>query len=215
MKNPLHEKHRENASEARSLPALAAEILALWFGENPRDILANYDLWFKRNDAFDREIAKRFAGRLEEAAGGAFADWIEAPQTALAYIILTDQFSRNIHRDSARAYATDPQALDVCLEGEARGHPLALGPIQCWIFQMPLMHSEEPALQRRCVENLKELAESAPPPYREKLEGAHKHAVEHCGWIERFGRFPHRNALLGRESSAEELEFLKELGNRF
>lgn len=200
------------------LPPLARDILTFWFGGDPASPLANRERWFKQNDDFDREVRERFAGPLEEAAGGAFTDWPAQPRGALAYIILIDQFSRNIHRDDPRAFAADPLALQVSQAGLARGQDAALPLVQRWFFTLPLMHSEDLAHQDLSLEKILALAVAAEGEGQELQEVMAEvlvFAAKHREVIARFGRFPHRNAVLGRENTPEELKFLKEQGKGF
>jgi uncharacterized protein (DUF924 family) len=188
---------------------IAREILAFWFGEDPDGPLHNQSRWFKRAEAFDAEIRARFGARLERAAAGAYRAWWAQPRSALAFVVLTDQFSRNVHRGSTRAYAQDPLALRCTSEGLARGLERALTPVERWFFYLPLMHAESLALQQRSLALFRALAAGGPPALRKTLQDVLGYAEAHHEVIARFGRFPHRNAALGRESTPEERAWLE------
>ena len=188
---------------------IAREILAFWFGEEPDQPLRNQARWFKRDDAFDAEVRARFGARLERAAAGAYRAWWARPRSALAYVLLTDQFSRNIHRGSGRAFAQDGLALRCAEAGLERGLERALAPLERWFFCLPFMHGEGLALQERSLALFRALAGEAPPALRETLDSVVAYAESHRAVIARFGRFPHRNAALGRESTPEEQAWLE------
>ena len=199
-------------------PAPVGEILAFWFGEDPAAPLANSAKWFGGGADFDREIRERWGGHMEQAAAGEFDGWKGHPRPALAYLLLTDQFPRNIHRDSPPAFAHDPLALACCLEGLRHGIARTLSTVERWFFYMPLMHSEQLEHQNRSVEAFLELALMAQHETHEisvAISGALVYAAQHRQVIARFGRFPHRNAVLGRQSSEVELAFMEEKGTGF
>jgi len=182
----------------------ADQILDFWFDETDRQN------WFERSDAFDQAVHDRFAPAVETARAGGFADWRDTARGCLAVIVLIDQFSRNIHRDSPLAWSADAEALACTCLALARGYDADLGPEERKFLYMPLMHSEDRADQEKCVELFGVLAENSPD---EKL--ALDFAIRHRDIIVRFGRFPHRNEILGRASTPEELEFLKEPDSSF
>ena len=177
-----------------SLPT-AAEIVAFWRDAGP-------DRWFEKNEAFDAEIRRHFLPAHEAAAAGELDAWQDTPEGAFALLILLDQFPRNMFRGSPRAFATDARALAIADEAIAKGLHQHYRPPEQRFFYMPHMHSEELADQRRCVD----LCAAADDP-----EGV-KFAVIHRDIIRDFGRFPHRNAALGRETTPEEYKFLAEGG---
>jgi len=189
-------------------PATPASVLRFWFGD--ADGLAKRRCWFAKDAAFDRQIEARFGTLVERALAGVLGHWGQTAPARLARILLLDQFTRNIYRGSARAFAGDPLAL-----AEARtlidrdGWP-TLPPNRRVFACMPLVHAEDPALQTRCVALLERLAGDYPA-----LEDYLDHARRHREVILRFGRFPHRNALLGRASSGAEQAFLARPGSRF
>ena len=165
--------------------------------------------WFRKDAAFDNEIRKRFGVLHAEAAGRALEAWRASPQPMLALVVILDQFSRNLYRGDARAFAQDAMALECAHQAIARGDDLGLLPVQRQFLYMPLEHSEDLREQERCVELMRSL--EAFEPTKGLTEWAEKHRVI----IARFGRFPHRNAALGRESTPEEIEFLKQPGSGF
>lgn len=184
---------------------LATGVLDFWFGDGA----AARDEWFRKDPAFDDAIRERFGAAVEAALGGAFAAWTEAPRGALALVLLLDQFTRNIQRDTARMFAGDARALAVAESAVAAGFDRPLGPRERWFLYMPFEHAEDAAAQMRSVALFTRLADET--GLRSPLEWAVKHAVV----IGRFGRYPHRNALLGRASTPEEIAFLAEPGSRF
>ena len=173
----------------------------------PRDVLdfwfaAGEEKWFTKDDAFDQEITERFQGAHEAAKEGAYDAWTESTEGCLALIILLDQFPRNIYRNSAKAFAADPKALALAKDVVARGVDAEVpADARTWLY-LPFEHSEDMADQQRCMDLFGRLGDE------EKLKWAKLHA----DIIEKFGRFPHRNSVLGRESTAEEIEFLENGG---
>lgn len=159
---------------------------------------AGEERWFTRDAAFDGVLSVRFKDALAQARDGAFDHWAETPKGTLALIILLDQFSRNIHRGTPLAFAADKKALALAKQAVARGDHLAFpAPLAMWII-MPFEHAEDLDAQRRCV---------ALFAARDPADMVHW-AKLHLDIIERFGRFPHRNAILGRKSTPEELAYL-------
>jgi len=187
-----------------------ADVLDFWFGDgsgiDPR--------WFKGSDAFDREIAARFGAALQAALAGGLDRWADTTDGALALLLLLDQFTRNIHRGTPLAFAGDAQALALSRRLVATGEHLQLPPLRRWFAYMPLEHAEDLSLQAQCVQLFEALAAET-GPHRQALAGALDYARRHHDVISRFGRFPHRNAILGRASSAEEAAFLRQPGSSF
>ena len=188
---------------AGDVPAAAAvdaeAVLHFWFVElEPRD-------WWRKDPALDQRIASRFGALLETAATGALAEWRTTPRGRLAEIIVLDQFSRNIHRGSAGAFTNDALALRLAEEAVAAGADLELPVEERRFVYMPYMHSESAAVHETALRLF------ATPGLEKNLDFERRHKAV----IDRFGRFPHRNALLGRESTAEEIEFLKQPGSSF
>lgn len=168
------------------------EVVDFWFQSGE-------DSWFEKNAAFDGALAVRFGAALGEARRGVYDSWAETPEGALGLVLLLDQVSRNIHRGSPLAFAADAKALALTRQWIARGFLLKLPPPRAQWLLMPLEHAEDLDAQHRCVALFQTLG---------LHEMAHWAQV-HLDIIARFGRFPHRNAVLGRRSSPEELAFLK------
>jgi len=193
-------------------------ILRFWFGTETDDAVVaeqRGQLWWKKSPETDAEIRNRFAGVLDEAVNGRCEQWLEDARGRLAVIILADQFSRNMYRDTPRAFASDNLALSWCKEGLAAGADRDLRPIERVFFYLPLEHSESLDDQDRSVALFAELADSVPDAQGKLFDGYLDYAARHREIVQRFGRFPHRNAILGRVSTAEELAFLKQPGSSF
>ncbi|QAU33092.1 DUF924 family protein [Janthinobacterium sp. 17J80-10] len=193
-------------------------ILAFWFGTAADDAAvaaAQSKLWWAKDAATDALMHQRFESTLAMAASGALADWGGTPQGRLALILLTDQFSRNMYRDSAAAFAYDALALAWCRQGLDLGIDQRLRPIERVFFYLPLEHSETLDDQALSVALFGRLLQQVPPEQRTVFEGFHDFAERHRVIIARFGRFPHRNAILGRASTVEETAFLQEKGSSF
>ena len=171
--------------------ATPAQVLGFWFG-------AGSEKWFSRDDAFDAAIREQFLPTYEAAAAGRLADWEATPESALALILVLDQFPRNMFRGSPRTFAADALALAVAKRAVAQGFDQKLELPKRNFFYMPFMHSENPADQERCVALSRQNAD----------ENTLKYAKLHADIIRRFGRFPHRNALLGRSTTPAEQAFL-------
>ncbi|MGQ0509921.1 MAG: DUF924 family protein [Betaproteobacteria bacterium] len=182
----------------------AAEVLSFWF-RGPEKRKA----WFEKDPAFDASIRDRFLPLYETAAGGGLSAWKRSAGDCLALVVVLDQFPRNMFRGSARAFAADPLARDCANHAIALGFDKAMLPVERQFLYLPLEHSESLADQERCLELMREIAvfpETADLP---------KWAQAHLDIIRRFGRFPHRNDILGRQSNPAEIEFLKEPGSSF
>lgn len=169
----------------------AASVVAFWREAGP-------DRWFGKDEAFDAEIARRFGPLQQQAAAGELAAWRGRPESALALVILLDQFPRNMFRGSARAFATDAAAREVADDALARGFDKEVGPELGPFFYLPFMHSEDLADQERCIALYEAIGDE---------DGA-EWARIHEEIIRRFGRFPHRNPALGRDTTSEEKAFL-------
>ena len=187
-----------------------AEVLTFWFG---REEDPGYDgwreEWFRKDEAFDAEVTDRFGGLYERAAAGDLDGWRADAEGCLALVIALDQFPRNMFRGDAKTHATDGKALETAKDAIARGLDRELGPFQKMFLYMPFMHSEVLEDQRRSEELFEKLAgDHGGPDVRE-------YAVGHREIVERFGRFPHRNAILGRETTPEEAEFLTQPGSSY
>ena len=173
--------------------------------------------WFKKSDETDKEIADKFASDLTKARKGKYESWLETAEGSLALIILLDQFSRNIFRDSAKAFDTDLQVLEYSLRSIKRGFDQKVFPIKRQFFYLPLMHSENLKVQEKAVEFYEELLEEAQANNScvEYFENTLDYARRHYDVIKQFQRFPHRNAILKRRSTSAELEFLNQPGSSF
>ena len=158
----------------------------------------------------DAEIREKFLASVEAAAAGSLHDWNKNPDSALALILLLDQFSLNIFREGAKGYILSDRALPLALECLDRGYHLNTHPVKKSFFYLPLEHAEDLELQRRAVELFRSLEIECKKTFWESWANeAREFADRHLRVVERFGRFPHRNAALGRTSTPEEIEFLK------
>jgi uncharacterized protein (DUF924 family) len=175
------------------------QVLQFWFNE-----LTAKD-WFRKDDSLDKTISTRFATVLEAAAACELYDWRQTPDGRLAEIIVLDQFSRNIYRDSPRAFAQDALALALAQEAVAIGADMALPVDQRAFLYMPYMHSESRLIHEKALTLFEQAG----------LENNLDFEKRHLAIIERFGRYPHRNAILGRQSTAEEVVFLEQPGSSF
>ena len=187
-----------------------AAVLDFWFGapDSPERGQAR-EVWFKRSDAFDQAVRDRFLALYERAAAGDLDHWDSTPQSLLALIIVLDQFPRNMFRNDPRAFATDTQALGAAERMVARGWDRSLAPIERSFAYMPYEHAENLSMQERALDLFGRLEREA--GLAEPLDWARKHHAV----IARFGRFPHRNAVLGRASTPAEIEFLAQPGSSF
>ena len=174
------------------MPASPLEVIDFWFSGPVRGH------WFRSTAALDTEIRERYEPLWRQAAGGALSAWMQTAQGCLALAILLDQFPLNMYRGHARAFASEAQSIEVVLHAIARGFDRQLPLEQLAFLYMPLMHSEELAHQEEAVRLFEQAG----------LESNARFARHHRGLILRFGRFPHRNAILGRTSTAEELAYL-------
>jgi uncharacterized protein (DUF924 family) len=193
-------------------------ILDFWLGSKPDDAVVakeRADLWWSKNKATDDEIRRRFEIYVVLAISEHLNDWLSTPSGRLALIILTDQFPRNIYRDTARAFSCDKKALTWCIEGLENKVDRQLRPIERVFFYLPLEHGEYIEHQDLSVKCFSELLSSAPADQRGIFEEYLSYAIRHREIIQRFGRFPHRNKVLGRESTPDELAFLAEPGSSF
>lgn len=193
-------------------------VLEFWFGTQADDALVARDqakLWWGKDASVDAQIKTRFEPLVHQAASGKLHDWNKSPDGRLAQILITDQFPRNIYRNNPAAFDHDSFARVLCLQGILAGEDKLLRPIQRVFFYLPLEHSESMAHQQQCVALMKTLAESVPVAHKPIFDDYLDYAKRHMAIIKRFGRFPHRNSLLGRVSKPEEVAFLKEPGSSF
>jgi uncharacterized protein (DUF924 family) len=196
---------------SRALPERARALLDLWFGP-PGDPLREQhrDIWFRSTPEHDAMLRDRFLADYERAAAGELADWEETAESALALVLLLDQIPRNIFRDTPRCYATDAMARAIADRAMARGFDRELPHHWRKFFYMPLHHSENLADQLRATELVGALPHDGVPEDRDRRGGLRRYGIPYPEVIARFGRFPHRNAILGRESTPEEIAFLAE-----
>jgi uncharacterized protein (DUF924 family) len=189
---------------------MLTEILNFWFG-HPSD--PNYGkerkIWFKKDSAFDQEVKSRFLNAYTQAATGQLNHWQTSPEGCLALILLLDQFPRNMFRGQPQAFATDDKALAIAKHAVNRGFDQQLIAVQRWFIYLPFEHSEAIEDQRQALTLFSTLSDD--PQSQAAIDFAHRHFEV----IERFGRFPHRNKILGRPSTPEEKEFLKQRGSSF
>jgi len=209
--DPAWPRPRRAVTDARrALPAELGQVLDFWFGAPEADGYGtNRPPWFAKDDAFDRAIHERFAMIHERLHDGAMAELVLDPDAALALIVALDQFSRNMFRGSPRMYASDERARAFATAAVGAGIDRLLVPVERWFVYLPFEHSERPDDQERSLGLFGDLAWHEPS--RKGLESAGRHHAI----VARFGRFPHRNAVLGRTSTAEEEAFLKEPGSSF
>jgi uncharacterized protein (DUF924 family) len=192
------------------MDAIALEVLDFWFGApGSPERGQSRDVWFRKDAGFDDAIRARFGAAVETAIAGGFSDWGATAEGALAHVLLLDQFTRNIFRDTPRAFAGDARALAIADAAVAGGFDRALDPFGRWFLYLPFEHAEDTDTQRRSLALFGALAQETGDP--SPLEWAQKHADV----IFRFGRYPHRNAILGRASTPEEEAFLALPGSRF
>jgi len=192
------------------------EILDFWFGHVEETIVPSENrarIWFGESSEIDAEIKERFSDVLEAAIHGECKNWEKNARGRLALMILLDQFSRHIYRNTAQAYQQDEKALEVCMDGirNETDHELSL--IERVFFYFPLLHAEHLAYQEHSIQAYQTLSELAFAETRVIYDSFLKFANHHYALIQRFGRFPQRNKVLGRESTPEELSYLKEIEN--
>lgn len=193
-------------------------LLAFWFGRDGDDAAVarrQARLWWAKDEATDRLLEERFGAALRRAAGGEFTDWPQTPRGRLAGVILLDQVPRNIHRGRAEAFACDALARQQATAALAAGDEAGLRPIERVFLYMPFEHAEDLELQELAVERFAALCALVPPAALPVFQDFVDYAARHRDIIRRFGRFPHRNAVLGRPSTAEETAFLAEPGSSF
>ncbi|WP_028465451.1 DUF924 family protein [Nisaea denitrificans] len=175
------------------------QVYSFWFEE------CSEKQWFEKDPELDRQIRERFGALVEAAAEGKLEDWLETPRGALAYILLLDQFTRNIHRGSGKAFAADAKARAAAIKVLVDGYDGESTDREKTFLYLPFEHSENLEDQERCVALFEAIGDDRLTDY----------AVRHRDIIARFGRFPHRNDVLGRESTEAEQEFLKQPGSSF
>jgi uncharacterized protein (DUF924 family) len=192
------------------VPSRAGEVLNFWFGREGDPEYGQFrDEWFRKDPEFDATVTEKFADLYEEAAAGELDGWRDTAESCLALVIVLDQFPRNMFRGDGRTHAEDGRALGASKYAVEHALDRELPAFQRMFLYMPFMHSESVEDQRRSVELFERLAgeEGAPDVV--------SYAVAHKDIVERFGRFPHRNGILGRETTPEEVVFLTTVGSSF
>jgi len=184
------------------------EVLDFWFGP-PGERGPARPEWYRKDEAFDQRIRERFGGLLESAARRELEAWRADPESNVALVVVLDQFPRNLFRGDARAFAQDAYARQCARAAIARGDEAKLIPVERQFIYMPFEHSEDLADQELAIDRMRSL-EAYP-----ETKGLTQWAERHAAVIRRFGRFPHRNAALGRASTPEEAEFLRQPGSSF
>ncbi len=194
------------------------DIIDFWFG--PLDEHGQADAgqaarWWKKDPAFDEEIRTRFEPVHRAIHARELENWLADPRGRVAQIVVLDQFSRNMYRGRPAMFASDPRALQMVQDGLDRGDDRALPRDPRAFFYMPLVHAEDLAVQDRAVALFTELCDGSPPDRRERAAAMVKYAGMHRDIVRRFGRFPHRNAILERPSTPDEIAFLEQPGSGF
>lgn len=187
------------------------KILSFWFREralSAPQIDARMDVWFGEDPDFDAEILSDYAHDVERASDGELDHWAQSPSGRLALILLLNQFRRNIYRGTPEAFSKDKVALKLCIEGAMGNLDSGLAPIYRVFFYMPLQHAESRKVQEKSVDLFSKIAKAVSPTYKETFETIAQFAELHADIVMQFGRFPHRNKMLGRENTAEEEEYL-------
>lgn len=193
------------------------EVHRYWFGDSENDhevIQQKGKLWFGKDAVVDRYIRETFGDLIDLAGEGSLDMGNGTPRQRLSVILLIDQFRRNVYRNDPRSFDADPLARELagglCLSGSE-----SLRPIEKVFLYLPFEHSELIADQKKSIALFRGLLENSPPETRDTYQGFYDYAVRHYEIVARFGRFPHRNSILGRKSSLEELDFLKQPGSSF
>jgi len=186
-------------------------ILKFWFKKqqlSAPQIDGRMDIWFGGDTVFDEEITRNFSQDVDDASEGHLDHWTSNPHGRLALILLLDQFRRNIYRNKAEAFEKDHAALKLCVEGAIEKKDQGLSPIERVFFYMPLQHAESRKVQEKSCEIYNKLADAVSPTYRETFQTVAQFAELHADIVRQYGRFPHRNAILGRENTPEEDAYL-------
>jgi uncharacterized protein (DUF924 family) len=193
-------------------------ILHYWFGNNADDaevVREKTVLWWKKNPEVDEEIRRRFEAMLESEIKGELASWGNSPRGQLARMLLLDQFPRNMYRGTARAFTYDEQARRLARQALDQGVDRKLRPVERVFIYLPFEHSEDVQDQATGVQLFEALLEEVPATVKQPFQNFLDFAKKHKEIVDNFKRFPHRNALLGRDSTPQELEFLKRPGSSF
>lgn len=215
MTSHLGEEALINATENAHLNSRAQAILDFWYGQPGELNYGRYrKAWFTKDADFDAQIKQHFLADVAKAAAGEYDDWQTVPAGAIALLLLLDQFPRNLYRGTALSFAADSQALKVAKHLVETGVDKTLPPHYRFFVYLPFEHSEAIADQNRCVELMESFVQ-AMPDLDEGLKSGLDYAIRHRDVIERFGRFPHRNEILRRQSTPAEIEFLQQPGSSF
>jgi uncharacterized protein (DUF924 family) len=202
----------------------ARKVREFWFGKlplAPEELTRRMQLWFgtglpaDERQEWDDAIHTRFEPLIRKALDGELAAWADGPRRRMSLILLLDQFPRNVYRGTARAYAGDQEALALALSGMNSGADAALDPVERMFFYMPLQHAEARDVQDESVAAFRRLLMEVPEALQPVFASSLDYAERHRAVIDRFGRFPHRNRILGRPSTPEELTYLKSGGETF
>lgn len=200
------------------LPALASDVLEFWIGNAADDGGSMQDAfkrWFQGGEQFDKEVQQRFGAAVAAALAGEYTQWEGSPRARLALVILLDQFPRNIHRGTALAFSGDARAVALSRCTVAENALRDMAPLERLFMLMPYQHVEHLPVQEEGLVQFRELAAADVPDFVARfLRSSLDYAEQHREIIARFGRFPHRNKVLGRDSTADELEWLED-GARF
>ena len=199
--------------------AAPEEILEFWIGDastSAEAAGAKTALWFRKSDETDMLLRERFGATVEALAGGLSDEWSDlGPGARLAAIIALDQFSRNIYRGTPKSFTNDPKALALSLKAIEQGEHLEATVVEQVFLYLPLEHAEDVEKQTLCVSLMTSMLERAPAAFKPICENWLEYAHRHKAVIDQFGRFPHRNELLGRASTPEEVEYLAQPGAGF
>ncbi len=200
------------------IPSAAQDVLAFWLGAWPADSAAltrAQPTWFQKNASFDAELRQRFDATITAALAGQLDTWADSPESRLALLIVLDQFTRNAFRGQPQSFAGDERALRMALDGVKLGHDAAVPPMPRIFCYLPLEHAEDAACQARSVALFQALCDSPDAEPKAFFDGTLDYARKHQDVIQRFGRFPHRNPILGRASTPDELAYLAQPGAGF
>jgi len=196
----------------------ADEVHRFWFGEVDDWLectIRNAERWFQRGQELDAPVREQFGALVEAAGHGEVDHWMDTPRGAISLILALDQFPRHIHRGSAHAFDLDGKALRMCQHGVERGLNERLSPVERGFFYLPMEHAEDLEVQEQGVALMHANTRSGPPELREYLENAATYGELHRDIVARFGRFPHRNEVLNRASTEQEVAYLSDGGQRF
>ncbi len=209
MSHHAHEGHSDEAAE---------RVLDFWFGATDDDGMSSDEVaarWFGKAPSFDNSIRERFGDEHAAVMRGERDGWLASARGRLAYLIVLDQMSRNMFRDTPRMFASDELALAAALRGIELGMDRALSGDLRAFYYLPLMHSERVDVQQQCVDLFDTFTRESEGRVRERMAHSLKFAVAHRDIVAKWGRFPHRNTILGRESTPEEKLFLEQPGSSF